>query len=49
MAILRSLPDQDGVADDQRGIRNGDPNNGPVPTEIAAGKGHADPPPLGGR
>jgi hypothetical protein len=43
--ILRSLPDQDTVADDQHGHLNGHPDNGRVPTGTAASTGHADPPP----
>ena len=43
--ILRSLPDQDSVADDQHAARNGHPDNGRVPTGTAASTGHADPPP----
>jgi hypothetical protein len=34
--ILRSLPDQDAVADDQHGNLNGHPDNGRVPTRTAA-------------
>jgi hypothetical protein len=43
--ILRSLPDQDAVADDQHGVVNGHPDNGRVPTGTAASRGHADPAP----
>ena len=43
--ILRSLPDQDTVADDHHGNLNGHPDNGRVPTRTAANTGHADPPP----
>ena len=46
--ILRSLPDQDAVADDQHGAPNGDPNNGRVPTGAAASNGQADSPPVSG-
>jgi len=47
--ILRSLPDQDTVADDQHGNLNGHPDNGRVPTGTAASTGHADPPPPRGQ
>jgi hypothetical protein len=43
--ILRSLPDQDAVADDQHGARNGHPDNGRIPAGTAASTDHADPPP----
>jgi hypothetical protein len=43
--ILRSLPDQDAVADDQHGALNGHPDNRRVPTRTAASTGHANPPP----
>jgi hypothetical protein len=43
--ILRSLPDQDTVADDQYDALNGRPDNGRVPTKTAASTDHADPPP----
>ena len=43
--ILRSLPDQDAMADDHHGNLNGHPDNGRVPTRTAANTGHADPPP----
>jgi hypothetical protein len=47
--ILRSLPDQDAVADDQHGTRIGHPGNGRVPTGTAASTDHADPPPQRGQ
>ena len=47
--ILRSLPDQDAVADDQHGTRNGHPDNGRVPSGVAARTDHADPPPPRGQ
>ena len=43
--ILRSLPDQDAVAESQHGVLNGHPDNGRVPTGTAASTDHADPPP----
>ena len=47
--ILRSLPDQDAVADDQHGILNGHPGNRQVLTGTAASKNHTGPPPLSGQ
>jgi hypothetical protein len=47
--ILRSLPEQDAVADEQHGARNGHPDNGQVPTGTAASTDHADPPPPRGQ
>jgi hypothetical protein len=43
--ILRSLPDQDAVAEAQHAARNGHPDNGRVPTGTAASTDHEDPPP----
>jgi hypothetical protein len=45
--ILRLLPDQDAVADDQHAARNGHPDNGRVPTGTAASTDHDPPPPRG--
>jgi hypothetical protein len=47
--ILRSLPDQDTVADDQRSAASGDPGNGQVRSGSAASIGHAGPPPPRGQ
>jgi hypothetical protein len=47
--ILRSLPDQDAVAEDQHAALNGQPDNGRVPTGTAASTDHADPPPPRGQ
>jgi hypothetical protein len=47
--ILRSLPDQDTVADDQRSAASGDPGNGQVRSGTAASIGHAGPPPSRGQ
>ena len=46
--ILRSLPDQDAVADDQHSVSNGHSNNGQVTAKTAASTGRADSPPLSG-
>ena len=43
--ILRSLPDQDAVADNKHAAVNGHPDNGRIPTRTAASTDHADPPP----
>jgi hypothetical protein len=43
--ILRSLPDQDAVTEDQLAVLNGHPDNGRVPTVTAASTDHADPSP----
>jgi hypothetical protein len=42
--ILRSLPDQDDMADGQRGARNGQPDKNLVLTGPEANKGQADTP-----
>ena len=42
--ILRSLPDQDAVADDQHSAPSGDPDNGQVRSGSAASTGQLDPP-----
>jgi hypothetical protein len=39
--ILRSLPDQDDVADDQRGARNGQADKNLVVTALEVSKGQA--------
>jgi hypothetical protein len=41
--ILRSLPDQDAVADDQYSAPSGDPDNGQVRSGSAASTGQLDP------
>jgi hypothetical protein len=41
--ILRSLPDQDAVADDQHSAPSGDPGNGRVRSGSAASTGQLDP------
>jgi hypothetical protein len=47
--ILRSLPDQDAVTDDQHAtVSNGHSNNGQVTTKTAASTGRADSPPVSG-
>jgi hypothetical protein len=47
--ILRSLPDQDTVADDQHSAASGDPGNGQVRGGSAASIGQAGPPPPRGQ
>jgi hypothetical protein len=47
--ILRSLPDQDAVADDQHSAASGDPGNGQVRGGSAASIGQAGPPPPRGQ
>jgi len=42
-------PDQDTVADDQHGARNGHPDNGRVPAGTAASTDHTDSPPPRGQ
>jgi hypothetical protein len=42
--ILRSLPDQDGGAADQRGDLNSQPDNPPVLTDTKASNGQHNPP-----
>ena len=46
--ILRSLPDQDAVADDQHSAPSGDPDNGQVTAKTAASTVRADSPPVSG-
>jgi hypothetical protein len=46
--ILRSLPDQDGGANDQHSPPNGDHRNGQATTGTAESKGRADEPPVNG-
>jgi hypothetical protein len=48
-SILRSLPDQDTVADDQHSAASGDPGNGQVRGGSAASIGQAGPPPPRGQ
>jgi hypothetical protein len=46
--ILRSLPDQDAVTDDQHAVSNGHSKNGRVTTKTAASTGRADSPLVSG-
>ena len=46
--ILRSLPDQDAVTDDQHATVSNDHSNGQVTTKTAASTGRADSPPVTG-